>query len=79
VVVLAESSGGSGTFDYLAVVKRTASGIENVATAALGDRVQIRSARVDNGMLLASVVRAGKDDPMCCPGELADLGWTLAG
>jgi heat shock protein HslJ len=79
VVVLAESSGGSGTFDYLAVVKRTASGIENVATAALGDRVQIRSARVDNGMLLVSVVRAGKDDPMCCPGELAGLGWTLAG
>jgi hypothetical protein len=76
VVVLAESSGGSGTFDYLAVVKRTASGIENVATAALGDRVQIR---VDNGMLLVSVVRAGKDDPMCCPGELAGLGWTLAG
>ncbi len=79
VVVLAESSGGSGTFDYLAVVKRTASGIENIATVALGDRVKIRSARVEKGILLVSVVRAGKDDPMCCPGELADLGWTLAG
>jgi hypothetical protein len=79
VVVLAESSGGSGTFEYLAVVKRTASGIENMATAALGDRVKIRSARVEKGTLLVSVVRVGEDDPMCCPGELADLGWTLAG
>jgi len=79
VVVLAKSSGGSGTFDYLAVVKRTATGIDNVATVALGDRVQIRSARIENGMLHVSVVRAGDNDPMCWPGELADLAWTFAG
>jgi META domain len=79
VVVLAESSGGSGTFDYLAVVKRTASGIENLASTVLGDRVKIRSAHIEKGMLLVSVLRAGEDDPMCCPGELTDLGWTLAG
>jgi heat shock protein HslJ len=79
VVILAQSSGGSGTFDSLAVVKRTPEGLRNVATAALGDRVGIRSARVEGGTLLVSVVRAGEKDAMCCPGELADLGWTLAG
>jgi heat shock protein HslJ len=50
-----------------------------VATAPLGDRVQIRSARIEGGKLLVGVVRAGRGDAMCCPGELADLGWTLAG
>jgi heat shock protein HslJ len=79
VVVLAQSSGGSGTFNYLAVVKRAESGLQNVATTPLGDRVQIRSARIDGGKLLVSVVRAGENDAMCCPGELADLGWTLSG
>jgi heat shock protein HslJ len=79
VVVLAHSSGGSGTFDHLAVVKRTPEGPRNVATTALGDRVGIRAARVEGGKLLVSVVRAGEMDAMCCPGELADLGWTLAG
>jgi heat shock protein HslJ len=78
VVVLAASSSGSGSFDSLAVVKRTQRGVENVATAPLGDRVQIRSARIEDGKLLVSVVRAGPGDALCCPGELADLRWTLA-
>jgi heat shock protein HslJ len=79
VVILAQSSGGSGTFNSLAVVQRTAAGLENVATTALGDRVDIRSARIEGGQLLVSVVRAGEGDAMCCPGELADLGWILSG
>jgi hypothetical protein len=46
-VVLAVSTGASGTFDYLAVAKRTAKGVSSVAVARLGDRVQIRSARIE--------------------------------
>ena len=79
VVLLAVSSGGSGTTDYLAVVKRTKAGLENVATAPLGNRVRIRSSRIEGGKLLVSVLRAGPGDAICCPGELADLEWTLAG
>lgn len=79
IVLLAASSGGSGTFDYLAVVKRTARGVENVATAPLGDRVQIRSARIVDQRLRLAVVRAGKGDASCCPGELAELEGRLDG
>lgn len=79
VVVLAQNSGGSGTFDYLAVMKRQGAGIENVATAALGDRVQIRAARIEGARLLVSTVQAGKGDAACCPGDLVDRTWTLAG
>lgn len=49
----------------------------NVATTALGDRVQVRSARIDAGRLLVSVVRAGIGDAACCPGNLVDWQWTL--
>jgi META domain len=77
VVLLSYNSGGSGTFDYVAVARRTAKGVANVATAPVGDHVQIRSARIEGGKLMLSVVRPGPDDARCCAGELADLGWTL--
>jgi heat shock protein HslJ len=78
VVVLAQSSGGSGTYDYLAAVGRTDDGVRNLATLPLGDRVAIRSASIDGGGILhVSVLRAGEGDAMCCPGELADLAWIL--
>jgi heat shock protein HslJ len=51
--------------------------IVNLATHRLGDRVQIRDARIENGVLYVDVLQAGADDPACCPGELASLGWEL--
>jgi heat shock protein HslJ len=78
-VVLAASSGGSGTFDYLAVVGRAGDGrVDNLDTVALGDRVQIRDARIEGGQLLVDLVTAGPEDAACCPGELVRRGWTLA-
>ena len=79
VVVLVQSSGGSGTFDYLAVVKRTDHGMANVATTVLGDRVQLRAARIENGTLVVSGVQAGAEDARCCPGELVEWEWVLQG
>ena len=77
VVVLTYSSGGSGSASYLAVMSRKNGSIRNVATAALGDRVQLRSVRIDNRKLLVAGVRAGIHDAMCCPGELVEWQWTL--
>ena len=61
----------------LAVVARADGTLRNVATTALGDRVQVRSARVDGGRLLVSAVRAGENDAACCPGDLVEWQWTL--
>ena len=71
VVVLWSNSGGSGTFDYLAAVGRDKSGTAlNLATAALGDRVKIRSANIDaGGMVIINTIQAGPDDAACCPGQ----------
>lgn len=78
-VILAQSSGGSGSFSHLALVERKNGGLENVATAPLGDRVQIRSATIAGNQVQVGVVRAAPDDPACCPGEVADLSWKLEG
>lgn len=77
VVALAESTGGSGTWVYLAVTTRRDGRVVNLATHGLGDRVQIRDARIEEGVLYVDVLRAGRGDATCCPGELASLAWRL--
>jgi heat shock protein HslJ len=79
VVLLVVDPGGSGTFLHLAVVKAVDGRARNVATRRVGDRVQVRDLRVDGGRVVLDVVRAGPQDPSCCPGELATLGWQLKG
>jgi heat shock protein HslJ len=75
VVILAESGGGSGTYNYLAVVGYRNDRMENLATAPLGDRVQVKSVRIEPGKLAAEVVQAGPGDPACCPGDLVTRYW----
>jgi len=79
VAVLTYSSGGSGSFSYLAVMARRDGTVRNIATVALGDRVQLRSVQIESGKLLVGAVRAGVNDAACCPGELVEWQWTLNG
>jgi len=80
VALLWAASGGSGTFDYIAVVGRDESGTPvNQATAALGDRVKIRSATIDaGGMIVINTVQTGTDDAACCPGQKFKRTFILA-
>jgi heat shock protein HslJ len=77
-VLLWESSGGSGTRLYLAAMGRRHDDLEDLGTALVGDRVQVRSARIVDGRVELDVVQAGPGDAMCCPSQLATRGWTLA-
>ena len=79
VILLGESSGGTGEWIHLAVVARRPIELINVATTRLGDRVQVRAARVEAGHIVLDVVQAGQNDAMCCPGELATRTWELHG
>jgi heat shock protein HslJ len=80
VVMLWSNSGGSGTFDYLAVVGRSKTGVPvNLATRALGDRVKIHNARVDGGRIVIDSVETGPEDPKCCPGQKYRRTYALAG
>ena len=77
MVLLSASAGGSGTFDYLALLTRRGSSVETIGVAPLGDRVQLMSATIGDGDVALRVVQAGADDPACCPGEVTDrtLSW----
>jgi hypothetical protein len=79
IVMLWESSGGSGTFTYMAVMDRDGVDVVNTATAGVGDRVQLRDARISGDRVELDVLRAGPEDAACCPGELATLTWSFDG
>jgi LysM repeat protein len=66
-VVLAENSGGSGVFVYLAAVLSAEGRLANVDTLLLGDRVDIRSLTIQGGEILLTMLTQGPDDPFCCP------------
>ena len=66
-VLLAENSGGSGVFTYVASVLNQAGQPVNTGAVLLGDRTQIKSMVVQQGQIVLEVVTQGPDDPMCCP------------
>jgi hypothetical protein len=78
-VLLAENSGGSGTFVYLAAVVNQDGQPVNVATTLLGDRVQVESLKIENDQIVVEMVQAGPDDPMCCPSQRAVKTYELQG
>lgn len=77
VVLLNADTGGTGRFLYLAVVTRRDGKLENVATQFIGDRIQIRGARIQDRRIFLDVVQAGPKDAGCCPGELTSYSWSL--
>lgn len=79
-VLLWSNSGGSGTFDYLALLDRQRDAtLRNISTVPLGDRVDVRSAAISAGELIVDVVQAGPDDAACCPGEKLRRRYALIG
>ncbi len=72
LVLLSTSTGGSGTFDYLALLARRGGSVETLGVAPLGDRVQLMAAEIRDGAVALRVIQAGTGDAACCPGEVAD-------
>lgn len=77
IVLLWETSGGSGTRDFLAVTARKGGGVSSLATALIGDRVQVKSGRIADRQITLDLVRAGPEDAACCPSERAQVVWVL--
>lgn len=77
VALLWESSGGSGTRSYLAVMKREGGEVRNLGTALIGDRVQLVSAAVTDGRITLDLVEAGPGDAACCPTQRTASAWSL--
>ena len=78
-VILATNSGGSGVFVDLAAVVNDKGTPKQAASAALGDRVQIKSVSISAGEIVVALVRQGPNDPLCCPSQLVTLKFKLQG
>jgi para-nitrobenzyl esterase len=50
-----------------------------VASAPLGDRVQLNSVEIDNNQIIVDMVNQGPDDAMCCPTQQVVQTYTLQG
>ncbi|MBW7881340.1 MAG: META domain-containing protein, partial [Caldilineaceae bacterium] len=68
-VLLAENGGGSGTFVNLAVVVNRDGVPVHVASAPLGDRVQVSSLTLEDDLIRVEMLAHGPDDPACCPNQ----------
>jgi hypothetical protein len=78
-VILEVSTGGSGNFNYLAVVKKVNGIPQNIATVFLGDRVKVENATIGPGTITVDMLRAGPGQPLCCPNELVSQTYKLQG
>lgn len=79
VAFLGYSGGGTGDFLNIAVMARGESGLRQIAATTVGDRVQVRGARIEKRGITLDLVQAGETDAACCPGELATRVWALEG
>jgi heat shock protein HslJ len=77
VVLLWETSGGSGTYDYLAVVGARDGAPWNLGAALIGERAQVRAGRIIGNRIELDVIEAGPDDAACCPSQKATRSWSI--
>jgi basic membrane protein A len=67
VVFLVSNYGGTGRFHDLVVMRDENGAPTQLASAPLGDRVQLRSLSVKEGLIVVYMVEPGPDDAACCP------------
>lgn len=78
-VLIGENGGGSGIFTSLAVVLEQDGAPVNVATALLGDRVNVFSLEIADDQIDLTMLTQGPNDPMCCPTQIVRQRYTLDG
>jgi hypothetical protein len=77
VVLLTQSSGGTGANLYLAVFVLRGDKAENVSSILVGDRTQPSMLSIGGGMIFLDVVEAGPGDAACCPTQPARKTYRL--
>lgn len=66
-VLVAEHTGGTGQFVYLAAILGADGTWSNVDTVLLGDRVRVTGMSIVDGAVNLDVIAHGPADAMCCP------------
>ena len=76
-VILAVSTGGSGTFVYLAAVTNQGGKAVAVEALSLGDRTVIQAMTIQAGGISLQMMIQGPQDPLCCPSLKVSETYTL--
>ena len=76
-VILATNTGGSGTFYDLHAVLNEGGKPVDVSSVLLGDRVQIKSLTIKDGVIVVSMITHGPKDPLCCPTQPVTQSYKL--
>lgn len=80
VVLLITSSGGTGIFRDLYLLRRSIDDKLMVsAPIFLGDRIDVLALRIENGEIVADLVVQGVNDPLCCPSQPVSYRFKIAG
>jgi heat shock protein HslJ len=79
IALMSLDSGGSGDFVHVGVFALQDGKAVSVATAPVGDRVQLNRLWVEHGQIHMDVVEAGPKDPACCPTQLSRKVFKLEG
>lgn len=77
VLFLTESGGGSGSFVYAAAQLNRDGQPADAGTVLLEDRVQIKSAAIEDGQILVEAIVPGPGDGACCPSHKANEVYAL--
>ena len=77
VVFLSEENGGTATMLHMAVMGRTNGAVATIAAVPVGERVSVRSVKLENSQITLEILQAGPKDPACCPSELVTRTWML--
>jgi hypothetical protein len=78
-VILEANSGGSGIFVHLAAVLYQDGKAQPVASALLGDRVEMQSLAIVDRQITVDLITQGPQDAACCPTKEVSYTYTLVG
>lgn len=77
VVFLVESSGGTGNFVYIAAQLNQDGQPVDAGAVLIEDRIQVKSATIENGQINLEIITEGPGDAACCKSHKADKTYTL--
>jgi hypothetical protein len=79
VVLVGTSTGGSGSFVYLAAFARRDGRLTEATATLVGDRVKVMALSIADRRVTLDILEAGPGDALCCPSLLARKTYALQG
>ncbi len=77
IALVSENSGGTGHFLYVVPMTTIDGVVQQLGSALVGDRVNIRSVDVKDGTIVMQTIEGGPGDAACCPTHKGTRVWTM--